>query len=72
MWEHSGAIAAEESALDSDPLGSGIYGIIWITKKYPFFIKQRPCNGNFAFCFRARSILHNYYRVYFCCVGKII
>ena len=27
MWEHSGAIAAEGSALDCDPLGSGIYCI---------------------------------------------
>ena len=27
-------------------------------KKVPVFIKQRPCNGNFAFRFRARSVLH--------------
>ena len=27
-------------------------------KKVPFFVKQRPCNGNFAFRFRARSVLH--------------
>ena len=33
-------------------------GTVWVTKKYPFFIKQRPCNGNFAFRFRARSVLH--------------
>ena len=25
-------------------------------KKYPFFVKQQPCNGNFAF--RVRSVLH--------------
>ena len=31
---------------------------VWVTKKYPFFIKQRLCNGNFAFRFRARSVLH--------------
>ena len=27
-------------------------------KKVPFFVKQRPCNGNFVFRFRARSVLH--------------
>ena len=27
-------------------------------KKVPVFVRQRPCNGNFAFRFRARSILH--------------
>ena len=27
-------------------------------KKVPFFVKQRPCNENFAFRFRACSVLH--------------
>ena len=45
---------------------------VWVTKKFPFSLKQQPCNGNFAFRFRACSILHNYSCVYFCCVGKII
>ena len=31
---------------------------VWVTKKNPFFIKQRPRNGNVAFRFRARSVLH--------------
>ena len=31
---------------------------VWVTKKYTFFVKQRPCNGNFALRFRARSVLH--------------
>ena len=31
---------------------------VWVTKKFPFFVKQRPCNGNFAFRFCARSVLH--------------
>ena len=30
---------------------------VWVTKKFPFFIKQRPCNGNFAFRFRVRSVV---------------
>ena len=32
--------------------------MVWVTKSTRFFVKQRPCNGNFAFRFRARSILH--------------
>ena len=31
---------------------------VWVTKKYTFFVKQRPCNGNFVLRFRARSVLH--------------
>ena len=31
---------------------------VWVTKKYPFFVKQRPCNEKFAFRFRACSVLH--------------
>ena len=30
----------------------------WVTKSTRFFVKQGPCNGNFVFRFRARSVLH--------------
>ena len=33
---------------------------LWVTK-VPFFVKQRPCNRNFAFRFRARSVLHFFF-----------
>ena len=29
-----------------------------VTKKFPFSVKQRPCKGNFAFRFCARSVVH--------------
>ena len=38
--------------------GELVIHTVWVTKKYPFFVKQRPCNENFAFRFRARSVLH--------------
>ena len=37
---------------------------VWVAKKFPFFIKQRPCNGNFAFRFRVRSVVK--VSVFFC------
>ena len=69
MWEHSGAIAAEGSALDSDPLGSGIYGMGH--KKVPVFYKTTTVQRKFCVPFPC-PFRSTYYRVYFCCVGKII
>ena len=31
---------------------------VWVTKKFPFSVKQQSCNRNFAFHFRAHFVLH--------------
>ena len=42
-----------------------------VTRKFPFSVQQRSCNGNFAFRFCARFILHISVFI-FSCVDKII
>ena len=44
---------------------------VWVTKKYPFFCKTTTVQRKFCVPFPC-PFRSTYYRVYFCCMGKII
>ena len=60
LWVHklSGCTIYMPSTVAGSICGHIYIYMVWVTKKSPFSVNQRPCNGNFAFRFRARSILH--------------